>query len=402
MRNRKLWEAREQKANTNENAKQYKYLYRKMLDENIIRKAYKKLRKGKTKRKEIQYIDEHLDEEVQKMHDMIKNTKPPDVEVEHPELAYKPRKRSPKIIIEHGKKRKIYMPEIHEQWLHHIIILILEPIIMATSYLFSCGSFPKRGAHYGKKQIIKWIKEGKGIRNFAKIDIRHFYDSIRLDILMRELAIRIKDEWFLYIIKICLTGFKKGIPLGFYISQWLANYLLEPLDKFITEKLGIKKYMRYMDDMVFFDNAKKVLHKVIEEIQKFIGRRFRLKLKRTFQVCKFHYEKNGKVIGRVIDYMGFLFYRTKTLIRKGIMLSATRLAKRLKKAKEQGRGYFEKHLKAMLSYIGWFDCTNTYNCYREYIKPNVNVGKLKKIVSKLDRRKKRNETVERRMVPCAA
>ena len=88
MRNRKLWEAREQNANTNENAKQYKYLYRKMLDENIIRKAYKKLRKGKTKRKEIQYIDEHLDEEVQKMHDMIENTKPPDVEVEHPELAY--------------------------------------------------------------------------------------------------------------------------------------------------------------------------------------------------------------------------------------------------------------------------------------------------------------------------
>ena len=27
--------------------KEYKYLYQKMLDENIIRKAYKKLRKGK-------------------------------------------------------------------------------------------------------------------------------------------------------------------------------------------------------------------------------------------------------------------------------------------------------------------------------------------------------------------
>ncbi len=82
------------------------------------------MRKGKTKRKEIIFIDEHLDEEVQKMHDMILNTKPPDVEVPHPELAYKPRKRTPKIIFEHGKQRKIYMPEIHEQWLHHIIILI--------------------------------------------------------------------------------------------------------------------------------------------------------------------------------------------------------------------------------------------------------------------------------------
>ena len=45
-----------------------------MLKDDVIRKAYKKLRKGKTKRKEIQYIDAHLDNEVQKMYDMILNT----------------------------------------------------------------------------------------------------------------------------------------------------------------------------------------------------------------------------------------------------------------------------------------------------------------------------------------
>ena len=88
-------------------AKQYKYLYQKMLNESVIRLAYKKLRKGKTRRKEIIYIDAHLDEEVKAMHDMILNTKPPDVPVEHPELAYRPNKRTPKIIYEHSKQRKI-------------------------------------------------------------------------------------------------------------------------------------------------------------------------------------------------------------------------------------------------------------------------------------------------------
>lgn len=381
--------------------KEYKYLYRQMLDEKVIRKAYKKLRKGKTKRKEIIAIDENLDNEVAAMRKMIENTKPPDVPVEHQEMAYKPKRRTHKIIFEHGKQRKIYMPEIHEQWLHHIIVLVLEPIIMATAYKYSCGSFPKRGAHYGKKQVEKWIRSGNGIRNFGKIDIRHFYDNIRLKILTKELAIRIKDEWFLYIINLCLQGFKKGIPLGFYISQWLANYILEPLDKFVTEKLGIKKFIRYMDDMVFFDNAKKVLHKAITAIQIFIGRRFRLKLKNTYQVCKFYYEKGKRKIGRILDYMGFLFYREKTIIRKGIMLSASRLARHLHKAKEIGRGYFAKHLKAMLSYIGWFDCTDTYDCYQEHIKPYVKVGKLKKIVSKLDRRTN-HEAVERRTLCGAA
>lgn len=382
--------------------KEYKYLYRQMLDEKVVRKAYKNLRKGKTKRKEIQQIDANLDAEVQAMIKMIENTKPPDVPVEHPELAYKPKKRTPKIIFEHGKRRKIYMPEIHEQWLHHIIVLVLQPIISATAYPYSCGSFPKRGGHYGKKQLVRWIKSGKGIRNFAKIDIRHFYENIRLNILMRELSIRIKDEWFLYIIWLCLKDFKKGIPLGFYISQWLANYLLEPLDKFITEKLGFKKYERYMDDMTFFDNAKKSLHKAIEAIRIFIGRRFRLKLKRNYQVCKFYYEKAGKVVGRCLDYMGFQFFREKVVIRKSIMLSATRLAAKLHKAKEAGRGYYEKHIKAMLSYMGWFSCTDTYNCYLEYIKPNINIRSLKQIVSKLDRRKNKHDEMERRMVCRAA
>lgn len=381
--------------------KKYKYLYQRMLDENIIRKAYKRLRKGKAKRKGIIAIDANLDIEVAAMQKMIENTKPPDVPVENPELAYKPCKRTPKIIFEHGKKRKIFMPEIHEQWLHHIIVLILEPIITATSYRHSCGSFPKRGAHYGKKYIMKILRSGKGIRNFGKIDIRHFYDNIRINILMKELAIRIKDNWFLYIIRLCLKGFKKGIPLGFYISQWLANYILEPLDKFITEKLGLDKFVRYMDDMIFYDNAKKNLQRAIAEIRIFIGHRYRLKLKDNYQVCRFFYESKKREIGRPLDFMGFQFYRNKVILRKNIMIAATRMAKRLAKAKAVGRGYYAKHVKSMLSYVGWFDCTNTYDCYTKYVKPLVNIGKLKKIVSKLDRRKNRNETVEKRTLQYA-
>lgn len=367
--------------------KEYKYLYQRMLDEEIIRKAYKKLRKGKTKRKEIIYIDAHLNEEVQKMHDMILNTKPPDVPVERPELAYHPHRRTPKIIFEHGKYRKIYMPEIHEQWLHHIIVLILEPIITATAYPYSCGSFPKRGAHYGKRQIERWIRKAqKGMKYFAKMDIRHFYDSIRLKILMRELRIRIKDEWFLYIIELCLQGFPKGVPLGFYISQWLANYLLEPLDRFITEKLGLKIMMRYMDDITIYASSKKALHQAIALIRQYIGQRFRLKLKRTYQVCRFHFQRGKRVIGRALDFMGFVFYRNRTLIRKNIMLSAARTARKLHRAKEAGRGYFIKHMEAMLSYMGWIDCTDSYGCYENRIKPFVSIGRIKKIISKIKRR----------------
>ena len=384
-------------------AKQYKYLYQRMLDRDVIRLAYKKLRKGKTKRREIIAIDANFDAEVEAMREMILNTKPPGVEVEHPELAYKPHKRTPKIIYEHNKARKIFMPEIHEQWLHHIIVLVVEPIIVRTSYQFSCGSFPNRGAHKAKRQLERWIRAGKGIRHFAKIDIRHFYDSIRLRVLIKELSIRIKDEWFLYIIELCLKGFKKGIPLGFYISQWLANYLLEPLDYFITETLGFKIMVRYMDDIVFMGDNKKKLHAAIIEIKKFLGRRFRLKLKRTFIVAKFIYHtKTGRTIGRRINYMGFLFDRDKTTVRKCIMLQATRLAARLSRKKQKNKRIYHRHVCAMVSYMGWFNWTDTYNCYLKWIKPYVNVGKLKRIISKLDRRKAEYESMERGTLRAAA
>lgn len=368
--------------------KEYKYLYQRMLDEDIIRKAYKKLRKGKTKRREIQQIDANLDAEVAKMREMIRNTRPG--EVEHPELAYKPHKRTPKVIKEHGKERRIYMPEIHEQWLHHIIVLILEPIIVATAYPYSCGSFPKRGAHYGKKKIKSWMSDIKGTKYYAKLDIRHFYENIRIDVLMRELSIRIKDSWFLYIIELCLKGFKKGIPLGFYISQWLANYILEPLDKFITKTF--QKYERYMDDMVIFSGNKKKLHEVIVEIAKMLGRRFRLKLKNNYQVVRFIYERPGKKIGRPLDFMGFLFFRDRITIRKKIMLSATRMATYLAKRKEQGKKWYLRKVESMVSYVGWFTCTDTYQAYLDRIKPCVDIGKLKKIISRI-RRKQNHESM---------
>lgn len=226
------------------------------------------------------------------------------------------------------------------------------------------------------------------------MDIRHFYDSIRLKVLMKELAVRIKDDWFLYIIELCLQGFNKGIPLGFYISQWLANYMLEPLDKLITETLGLPKLQRYMDDIVIFASSKKLLHKAIAAIKQMLGQRFRLKLKHNYQVCKFYYEKGKRKIGRCLDFMGFVFYRNRTQIRKSIMLSATRLAKKMDRAKEANRGYYHKHIEAMLSYMGWFTCTDTYECYESRIKPYIHVGRLKKIISKIKRRQN-HETVDR-------
>ena len=54
--------------------KEYKYLFQKLLKEETIRAAYKKMRLGKTRRAEIVAIDANLNEEVKAMQTMLANS----------------------------------------------------------------------------------------------------------------------------------------------------------------------------------------------------------------------------------------------------------------------------------------------------------------------------------------
>lgn len=374
--------------------KTHKYLYQKLLDETLIKRAYFKLRKGKTKREEIQYIDAHLDEEIQKMRIMLENTKP--IPVEHPELAFNPRKHEVKIRKEHGKERRIYMPDIYEQWVHHIVIAVLSPIILSTSFTYVCGSYPGKGAHFGKRRIERLLHKYRRAKlYYAKMDIRHFYDSIRYKVLFRELRDHIQDEWFLYVIEVCLKHFHKGLPLGYYISQWLANYLLEPMDKMITKEF--EAYVRYADDIVIFDGSVDRLKDIVNRIGSMLTIRFHLKLKNNFQVTLFDW----KGTGRPLDFMGFQFYRNKTTIRKSIMLSATKLASKVGRKLEHGYRIYLKWISALISYLGWFKHTDSYTCYLYWIKPHIRIGKLKQILSIIERRRN-DDGMERNKILTAA
>lgn len=53
-------------------------------------------------------------------------------------------------------------------------------------------------------------------------------------------------------------------------NQVLAIFYLNDLDRFIKEKLKIKYYTRYQDDMLLFHESKDYLKYCFEEIKKFL------------------------------------------------------------------------------------------------------------------------------------
>jgi len=69
-----------------------------------------------------------------------------------------------------------------------------------------------------------------------------------------------------------------GLPIGNLTSQLFANVYLNALDQFIKRDLKIRRYGRYVDDMVLMHSDKQVLLDAIEPIRSFLSSQLHLTL----------------------------------------------------------------------------------------------------------------------------
>lgn len=284
-----------------------------------------------------------------------------------------------------NKKRYIMVPTVDEQIIHHMIIHTLEPIIMKGMYEHSYGSIPGRGPYKAKERIEKWIRnDPRNMKYCLQMDIRKFFDSIPTNILASKIGKVIKDDRFMRVILEVLDAQEKGIPIGFYTSQWLSNWYLQDLDHYIKEHLYSPHYVRFVDDMVIFGASKTLLRNTKKLVEEYLKEKLGLELKPNWQVFRFdHIDKNGEHHGRALDFLGFRFYRDRTILRKGNMLRITRKTNTIQK-KESCSVYDARQFMAR---IGCFKKTNSHNLYVKRIAPKVSVRKMKRKISAYDRRK---------------
>ena len=299
-----------------------------------------------------------------------------------------------------GKKRSIVVPSNKEQVFHHMLVNAMRPMFLKGMYEHSYSAIPGRGPEKGKKAIEKWIKNDyKNCKYILKLDIRHFFATIPHARLKEKLEKHIDDPEFLDILYGVIDSYNSyegddlpyemihekgsGIPLGYYTSQWLSNWYLQDMDHYIKEILKVPHYVRYADDMVLFSQSKKFLHKVLKSIDWFLKFELGLTMKYNWQIYRFDYTgDDGEHHGRDLDFMGYRFYCDRTTMRKRILYRATRKAKKIAK-KEHATVY---DARQMLSRLGRFAHSDTYGAFQEYIKPNVNVKRLKKKVAASDKK----------------
>lgn len=268
-----------------------------------------------------------------------------------------------------GKVRTIYKPDFFpDQIIHWALMLQIEPIIMRGMDNYCSGSIPGRGGQHAQKAVEKWIrKDPKHTKYVLVMDIQKFYPSINNEILKSKFRSKIKDQDCLDLIDMIVDS-NQGQPIGYYTSQWFANFYLEGLDHYIKEILQVKHYVRYIDDLVLFGNNKRKLHKARKGIQAHCEAE-KLSVKETWQI--YPLDK------RFLDFLGVRFYRDHTTLRARIALRIRRRMKRI-----TNKGYLnETDAHAVISYWGWVKKTDSYYFYHKYMKPAVSIQQARKVVS---------------------
>lgn len=262
----------------------YNNLFTKLCSLENLRLAFKKARRGKTKKWYLKEFESNLENELMKLK----------IELETQTYKPKPLKR---FIIRDPKTRVIYASAFRDRVVHHAICNLIEPIF---EKIFICDTYAnrkKKGVHVALKRFDlfkrKVSENGKLVRNAKdnnmvvgyalKADIRHYFDTMDHEMLIKILRKRIKDEKVLRLVKVILDNHEmkikgKGMPLGNLTSQFFANIYLSELDYFAKHILKVKYYIRYVDDFVILHRSKEKLLLYKWLINNFLKQKLKLEL----------------------------------------------------------------------------------------------------------------------------
>lgn len=174
----------------------------------------------------------------------------------------------------HKKKRDIYVPVFWpDQCVHWMLMLQIAPIILKDTYKYSCGSIPGRGVEYALTHILRCLEtKPKECVWCLQLDIAKFYQHIDHDVLKSKFRHKIKDARTIALLDAIIDSHDQGVPIGFYTSQWFANFYLNAFDHFVKQTLKVPHYIRFADDMLLMGPNKRELLKALEAIKGYLGK----------------------------------------------------------------------------------------------------------------------------------
>lgn len=283
--------------------KRYGYLFEKICSfENLV-KAAKKAQRGKRFKDSTSSFNLKIEDELLKIKEELRQ-KTYQVGGYRHFYIYDP------------KKRLISALPYRDRVVQHALCNIIEPIFDRTFTDDSYACRRNKGSHRAVNCFSQYCRTNNYV---LKCDIKSYFASIDHNILSGLITKKIKDPDVLWLIKLIIDSTPDpGIPIGNLTSQVFANLYLNSLDHSIKEEIKCRHYIRYMDDLVFFEDDNTKLDWIKEMIADYFSE---LKLKMHSDKSKSCETKRG------VMFLGYLVYPTHRVI---VWRNVTRFRRRMR------------------------------------------------------------------------
>lgn len=271
--------------------------------------------------------------------------------------------------IHEPKKRLISAAPYRDRVVHHALCNVIEPIFNKTFIYDSYANRNGKGTHKALDRFVNYFRTSKYV---LKCDIVKYFPSIDHQILKLLIRRKIKCKDTLWLIDLIIdnsnpqipineyfagddlfTPFerKRGLPIGNLTSQFFANVYLSEFDHFIKDELGIKKYVRFVDDFAIFADEKSVLTDLRKKIEKRIEN-YRLRIHPIkSQITHVQYGEN---------FLGFRIFPDKIRVRSENLRRARIRLRNLQADYQNGVKSLDEIGQSIQSWIAHLKYGNTY------------------------------------------
>lgn len=190
-----------------------------------------------------------------------------------------------------NKDRNITVLNIRHLMLEHVAVLGLSELCKTIGE-YQVSSIKGRGTALGYSMIKKWVTMARlrvGKTYAAKLDIRNFYGSVDRDCMMKWLRRRVANNKLLWLVHELVSTIDRGIAIGSFLSQTLANIYLSSLyhrakENFFTVRRGkrvntFRHCMFYMDDMLLIGTNRREMVSGIADLISYAASELKLVIK---------------------------------------------------------------------------------------------------------------------------
>jgi len=256
-------------------------------------------------------------------------------------------------------QREVFAADFRDRVVHHLLVNYLEPFYEGRLIPDCCSCRKGKGTLYGVERVKRFLRACSD--NYTrdayilKLDIRGYFMSINRTLLYEKVcgfidkaeskAVRqgktlpFDIDLACYLTRLIIFNDPRtnciikgarsywdglppsktlfhspdncGLPIGNFTSQVFSNIYLHEMDCFVRYKLGMKHYIRYVDDFIVIHQDKQRLLAMIGELRAFIKTRMGLDIHPN-KIYLQHYTRGVQFLNAYIKpYRAYVRQRTK-------------------------------------------------------------------------------------------